>query len=416
MDPNNEPWIPRPYEANPPQQQSPGPAAGQPQPMIPPQPPTQPYQPQQPQQQGQMLFPSNQYAHSKELPPLGGASAGKIEKVHASRKIGVWAILVALVIVPALIIGVVTVVKLSGDSTKPKPIAGLTYDDAALQALGASPTDGQAASLDKTSAFYTVLRKAAQEQVVQTTSDVYYTAGQSTPRGQEYTLYQTAINYSTKAYSYNESAYSNLGNIQTRCIGTNQYNDYSGSKAANGAMVWEASPDNTDCQLNTVSTHLNDGMNAGGLSGDQADLFLNALNRTGVVSVNGVKTVKNKGKTYLAFDAAITPKKVSNGLYWGLQELSTAFQATGLDSGKLPYTFFGAGTEGAHIMYYVDPATLLPVYATFDSTPTLASDGSQTTPTSWSHRFIEYAFPSNVLPLTLTGNTPVSFTTWPDHN
>jgi len=455
MDPNNQPWTPKPYqpENSEPQQSQPTPkppvdpyawqreATQQPNPnpnqdqsiasQMPAHyiaPSTAPQQqqpaPQQwpqpapmPQDHSQApLGPTQQYGGPmSELPPIAPPGQSITPADKKQRKI-FWIIIAALVILPALGIGAYFASKMAQDSDHKKVVQQqekLTYNNEALQAIAKAPlTDASVSKLDKAATFYTVFKQAAVKPVVQTKWSVYYTAGENDPRADQYSLYDTAIDYGSKKYSYNENSYSNLGLYQIRCIGDKQYN-YNDSKLTTSPS-WQPASDSTDCKLNTVTMHLNDGMNAGGLTSDQADNFIRKIQRYGMVKVNNIALATNKDKQYIKLDINVTPQKQGN-IYWGMQLFMNAFQATGADPEKQPYTFFGAGGEGAHIQYYIDAATQLPVYAKFDSTASLNNQGKAQLSTNWSHRAIEYAFPAAVTDQNLDAATPINFTAWPDH-
>lgn len=451
MDPNNQPWTPKPYQPeNPePQQQQPGsrpPAdpyawqreaaqptinANQEQPISSQMPAhyiapsTTPQQ--QPSQQWPQpapipsapaapIGPTQQYGGPmSELPPIAPPGQSVTPQDKKQRKI-FWGIIAVLVILPAIGIGAYFAAKMSQDSDQKKVVQQqekLNYNTEALQAAAKSPlTDASVSKLDKTATFYTVLKQAAVKPVVQTKWSVYYSSAENDARADQYSLYDTAIDYTSKKYTYNENAYSNLGLYQIRCIGDKQYN-YNNSKLTTSPS-WQPASDSTDCKLDTVTMHLNDGMNAGGLTTAQADTFISKIQRYGMVKVNNIALATNKDKQYIKLDVNVTPQK-QGSIYWGMQLFMNAFQATGLDASKQPYTFFGAGGEGAHIQYYIDAATQLPVYAKFDSTASLNGAGKAQLSTSWSHRAIEYTFPTAVADQNLDTATPISFTAWPDH-
>jgi len=361
----------------------------------------------------QPLGPTQQFGgQMAELPAVAPSSLTSADKKQ--RKI-FWIIVAALVILPALGIGAYLGLKLNHDSNQQKIAQQqkISYNLSELQAVAKSPlTDATVANLDKEKTLLTVMKQAALKQIVQTKWGVYYTAQQADQRGDQYSLYDTAINYQDKKYSYNENAYSNLGVYQVRCIGADQYN-YNDSKLTTSPS-WQPASDSTDCKLNTVTMHLNDGMNTGGLTDKQADAFLTKLQKSGVITVNSVALTTNRDKQYIKVDFNVVPQK-QGSLYQGMQIFMNAFQATGLDAAKHPYTFFGAGGEGTHVQYYIDPATLLPAYARMDSTPVLGSTGQPQLTTNWSHRTIEYSFPDAVADQNLDSHTPITFTAWPDH-
>lgn len=457
MDPDNQPWSPKPYQPNEPSEntqkpvpntfeqgevtwQHPSPETQVPNAQASPftRPHEQHQQAAQPQAQqpaqnqwqqpvtpqpwntqsapNQPIAPTQQYGgQMPELPQLSHNSGGApLSPQQKKQRFLAWIGVGLLVIIPAIILGITVWTKMSQDSTNQKQAqanTAIAYNTDAIAALAnGTITDDQVSGLDKTATFYTIFKKAAMQQIVHTKWDEYYTAQKDGTRSDQYTMYDTAIDYTSKKFSYNENSYSNLGLFLTRCIGDKQYN-FNATKIATGAS-WDAASDSTDCQLPTVAMHLNDGVNAGGLSDTQANTFLSKLKGDGVVKVNNLALVTNKGKQYIKVDLNITPQKAGDD-YFGMQNLMNAFLATGLNASKQPYTFFGSGTEGAHIAYYFDPASQLPVYSVAVSTPGLTGAGTEQTTTSYSHRYIEYSFPQGVVDQTLNDANPIGFDSWP---
>lgn len=461
MDPQNEPWTPKPYQpkADEPQPAAPSNtpntqsdpyawqhalnpnAAPAPQPQhaehpelppVPPAPQTHSQPASQPQStwappaappqrppavhNGDQLNMTQQYGGKMaELPPL--AAPETLSKPAKKQRLVLWAIVAALVILPAIGIGVYFLTSLSSDSNKQatnQQLEKVSYNKDAIAALAKQPLTQEAVDkLDKESTFYTVFKAAAVQPTVQTKWDVYYTDKEDSKRGDQYTLYDTTIDYKSKKYSYAENTYSNLGVYQTRCIGDKQYN-YNDSKLTT-SPAWQPAGDSTDCKLNTVTMHTSDGVNAGGLSSSQADTFIRKIKGYNIVKVTGLSVATNQDKQYIKVDAEVIPQKQSDNIRWGMQLLMNAFQATGVDSEKHPYTFFGAGREGAKISYYIDAATQLPAYAVMHGTAPLNADGKPELVQSYSHRYIEYAYPEAVVEQNLTDNKLINFTAWPDH-
>lgn len=464
MDPDNQPWSPKPYQPNQasentqkpvpntfeqgeitwqhpaPETQVPNAQASpftRPHEHIAPEQHAQSvaHQPQQaPSQQWQQpvtpqpwnaatpnqpIAPTQQYGgQMPELPQLShNAHGAPLSPQQKKQRFFAWVGVAVLVIVPTIILGMMVWSKLSQDNINQKQAntnASIAYNADAIAALAQGTiTDEQVNGLDKTATFYTVFKKAAMQQTVRTKWDEYYTAQKDGQRTDQFTMYDTAIDYLSKKFSYNENSYSNLGLFLTRCIGDKQYN-FNATKIATGAS-WDAASDSTDCQLQTVAMHLNDGVNTGGLSDAQANTFLGKLKSEGVVKVNGLSLATNKGKQYVKIDLNIVPQKAGDA-YFGMQNLMNAFLATGLNASKHPYTFFGSGTEGAHIAYYFDPTSQLPVYSVTESTPGLTAAGTEQTTNSYSHRYIEYSFPQGVADMNLNDHDAIGFDSWPSAN
>lgn len=381
---------------------------------------TQPQQPQnapRPQQPSPGIGP--QYGGPmNELPPLAGANGQQFQPGKPHRNMNKLVIgLLSTVAVVLLIVGGLVAFSLVNkekqkEDGKVVPISYVNNDIANLAKNGKLDQAG-VAKLDKTAAFYTIFKQAAQQPIVQTKWDVYYTTNDQDKRGQQFTVYNVGVNYNSKQFSYAEDSYSTIGTIQSRCVDGQLY-VYNNNSLSVGTG-WQPASDSSSCKFNIVTTRMNDGINTGGLTEKQANSFVQAIHQAQVIKVNSV-AVETKGNAqYLKFDVNLTPRKAAQGIYWGMQNLMTAFQSTGLDAEKHPYTYFGAGAEGMHLVYYADAATLLPVYSVATSTPTFNQNGQAITPDSYSHRYVEYAFPQRVTPPTLDNFTLAKFSAWPDH-
>lgn len=429
--PNMPPADPYAWQRSEPQNTNPAQPAQQPeyfQPPVPEQPlppvqqqpwmpPTVPTTPSvHTNNQQQPIGPTQQFGgQMAELPPLGGQKHHAPVIPEKKQRLVLWIVVALLVILPAIGIGLYLYSSLSKDSNNQKAaqqLEKLTYNNAALTELAKKPLTAEGvAKLDKKATFFTAFKKAATTQTVQTKWDVFYTPQQGDERGDQYTMYDTTVDYKSKKYSYAENTYSNLGVYQTRCIEDRQYN-FNDSKLTT-SPAWQPASDSTDCKFNTVTMHMNDGMNTGGLTGSQADTFIRKIQGYNMVDVKSVSVAEQAEKQYIKVDAEVIPRKQSDGIYWGMQLFMNAFQNIGVDAEKHPYTFFGNGREGAQISYYIDPSTQLPVYAVMKSTPPLGKDGKPEAVQSWNHRYIEYAYPSEVTPFTLDDSKPITFTTWP---
>lgn len=362
-----------------------------------------------------------------ELPPLAAGinpqqpSGGQMPKAKKPKKSLMkllFGTLIALAFLALVGAAILVVLQSSKQKTKTTStvIKTVTYTTDQVKKLTASKqlTATALQKVDATNTFYSAFRTASQQPVAQTMWDVYYTKNKKDVRGDQYNLYGVTTDYRTKVYNYDEDDYSNIGIIQTRCLADKQY-IFNGSKLSGASASWQQASDSTNCSLASVATRMNDGMNTGGLTAEQSNTFIQQLNKTGSVKVNSMSLTTQKGAQYIKFDVSVTPKLKTKGVYWGMQNFMAAFQATGLNAAKYPYTYFGASGDGMSLQYYVDPGTMLPVYAAAVSTPALNAAGNTVTPTSYSHRFIEYAFPGSVPATNLNDHNLITFTTWPDH-
>lgn len=353
-----------------------------------------------------------------ELPPLAPAQPPVSQprgRKPRRNKLMLGLIVGAGLIFATLVVLIAVSLMSSGKKDASQEIPPVTYNSQQIDTLvrNKQVDEQHVQQLNKTSAFYTVFKRAAMQPVAQTKWNVYYTNNEQDKRGDQHTMYDVSVDYRTKQYAYMEDSYSTIGVLQSRCIEGQQYG-FNASKLSSGGG-WQASSDSTTCKFDVVATRMNDGMNTGGLDDKQADAFVQKLHQSQAVTVNGVNAFVYKDVPYLKFDVTITPREAAKGIYWGMQNFMTAFQATGLNPEKHPYTYFGTGNEGMHLVYYVDPVSQLPVHAQITSTPAFNESGRPISPKSWSHRSIEYAFPAAVAKPTLDDHNQIGFTNWPDH-
>lgn len=376
---------------------------------------TPPQTPQAPYQQSQNPGIGPQFGGPMaELPPLAqptGQSSRQSRQKHKMILIG----LAAAVGLALLTVIVLIVVSVMNSNKKVQTVAPIHYVTAQIDSLVKNKqVDAQhIQQLDKTAAFYTAFKNAAVQPSVHTKWDVYYSTNEQDKRGDQFTMYDVAVDYRNKSFGYQEDSNSSIGVIQSRCVEGQQFT-YNDSKLS-VASGWQPASDSTTCKFGVVATRMNDGVNTAGLTAAQANTFVQKINASQVVQVNGVSVVTPKDVPYLKFDVTVTPRLAAKGIYWGMQNFMTAFQATGLNPQTHPYTYFGTSNEGLHLTYYVDPATQLPVYSQMTSTPGYNAMGKAVTPDSWSHRLIEYEFPAAIVTPTLDDHAPIGFVAWPDH-
>jgi len=359
-----------------------------------------------------------------ELPPLNSMAAPenttgkKTPRTQKSLMKLLFGGLIALAFLAFIGAAILVVVESSG---KQKGTANQTYtikyntDQVKKLAANNKPlSTAQLKGLNAADTFYSAFRTASQQPVVHTAWDVFYTKNQKDDRADQYSLYGVTLDYRNKQFAYDEDDYSNIGIIQYRCIGEKQY-IFDGSKLSDASAAWQPASDSSSCALDSVAIRTNDGMNTGNLSATQSNAFVQQLNKSGAVKVNGMQLVTQKNAQYIKVSVNVTPQKQGSGVYWGMQNFMEAFNATGLNATKQPYTYFGASGEGASLDYYINPATMLPAYSVATSTPAYNAGGNPVTPKTWSHKFIEYQFPGTVAAQNLNDHSLVAFTTWADH-
>lgn len=252
-------------------------------------------------------------------------------------------------------------------------------DQAARQVSAAAKqgrlTDAQLQKVDATDLYYAVFKTMVQRSLLHTKVET------TTPGGQTgaYFRHDMTTDLRTKKYSYQselaEGSGTSVGSF--RCVGAKLY--YSDASDGQRWHDWANDPgaDNKKCtNLTEVESYISDGMATGGLTGPQADLMVHELRRYDTfMRASQVKLADRNGKRYLRFAVQVTPVKLEDGNYYGMQRFTFGFKETGLDPGKHPYGNDGAVSGGIRFVMYVDPVTLLPAYSQSALTPSVDRDG-----------------------------------------
>ncbi|KAB2385954.1 hypothetical protein [Actinomadura montaniterrae] len=128
---------------------------------------------------------------------------------------------------------------------------------------------------------------------------------------------------------------------------------------------------------------LNDGLGVGGLTQQQADIFVQQLSGyQGLISARGKSIVERAGKQYVRLEIAVTPHVYGGGDPIGAGMYLDAFKYTELDATTHPYGLLAAGVSALDIVRYIDPQTRLPVY----------SETVETGDGEWHMHRVEYSF------------------------
>lgn len=239
--------------------------------------------------------------------------------------------------------------------------------------------------------FFEYFKNAAMQQKLIVIKEYTITRGNNPPTDTSY--FKTGFDYGTKKLVYaNDFVLSGSnGRSKARCIDGQYY--YKSIYAS--SFQRDAKEDALNCTLLDVGSNINDGINTGGLTADQANTFVSKL-RTGIngyMQVKGMDVVQHGGKSYIHFKVEMRPVYASNlKEYVGAQWLMTAFKATGLSPIGWPYSYSGAMADGFDYDYYVDPSLKLPVYSTLATTGQLDQDGKSVTVDAFDHYKTEYQF------------------------
>ncbi|GAA2386377.1 hypothetical protein GCM10010404_49120 [Nonomuraea africana] len=128
---------------------------------------------------------------------------------------------------------------------------------------------------------------------------------------------------------------------------------------------------------------LNDGLGVGGLTEEQADVFVGKLREwTGLITARGMSVVKRDGKPYVRLEIRVRPVRFGGGRPVGAGLYHDAFKHTELDGIAHPYGLLAGGGSAMDIVRYIDPETRLPVY----------SETRETGSGAWRMHRVEYEF------------------------
>ncbi|HJQ09008.1 MAG TPA: hypothetical protein VJ836_06015 [Candidatus Saccharimonadales bacterium] len=254
----------------------------------------------------------------------------------------------------------------------------------------------QIAQLPASETFYEYFQNAAQQQKVAITKHVMLA---DSPADEPHEVYysKSHFDYQSKRYVYAEDILNGDRRDKARCNNDKQYDKLSIEKE------WREQMGNNPlgtCMPQLRNLAINDGLNTGGLTKEQSQTFVKELQkRKGLITVQHVKQAEHKGKRYLRYSVDIKPipfKDPATGrtFYDGATYLEWAFDETGLDEEKHPYTVVGASANGIHLEYYVDPKTRLPVYSEAHPLPGKDSEGKDKPISTYYRHRITYQFGS----------------------
>lgn len=262
-------------------------------------------------------------------------------------------------------------------------------------------TAADVSKMDKRAMFFAYFKNAAMQTKITTTKSL---VTQGADRN-DYS--RVGYDYETKEFTQSlDWVRPETGKIieRTRCV--------KGREHFLTVRKWDVMPEGQHtrrCDPNVHSEKLNDGLNTGGLTSKQADVFVQTLRDTpGLIDVTALKLVEHKGKQYLHFSVDLNAVKgPSEQITIGAGWLMLALRDTGIDVGESHlYAYVGELTSPIHFEYYVDPSAKLPAYT--EITPYYRDGkGGYTQPSVFK---VQYEFgtstfnadPSNMEPVRLT--------------
>lgn len=311
-----------------------------------------------------------------------------------------WLIIVLVVLIVA--VGVVLILRKpntsSGSSTTGTQ---LSTQIKLLSQYGNKLTASDLSKFDKTSLFFAVMKQAAMQPVVSTTSESYEGADATDQTTRRYDfLHQSSFNYQNKQLALETQ--SPDGSFIERCVNGKNYT-YDNVNT----MSWQAEtgPSGSCSDANSYVYDINDDFNTGGLNSTQAQTFIATISGVkGLVTVDSMQLVSHNNAPYIRLVASVHPVSQSDGTYEGLGNFMGSFKATGLDVLTWPYGIIGTLATGAKIIYYINPATQLPAYSQIGLTYYLSdTTGQQTKNSIYDFKDTVYSFGGQVQQLPLTG-------------
>lgn len=357
-----------------------------------------PQSPQQPNTTSQMPVGMGQPEPFQPMQPPQPPVRSKKRKVLL---IALIAFLV-LFVVPGIVFFIMS-------QKKPSQSAGPAIDAKPVAALASKGNLSQSdvATLDKTNAFWAYFKNASQQSTLTITKD-YYWADTPTSAPTNRAIKRTGFDYGTKKI---------MQAVEVPGSGPNdwmRYRCYDGKEyvlTPTSSRGWrEKDGDDVGfyCKLDRESSDLNDGVNTGGLTSEQADTMIGYLRgHEGLITVDKLALTEHKGKQYLQFDVTLHPTFMKkDSIYMGNQWWMWAFKETKLDPATHPYGYVGAGGNGTKLTYFVDPATKLPAYSELLTTPILDSEGKEKAGSRYFLSKTQYTFGSLPDVKTTSGQDP----------
>jgi hypothetical protein len=187
------------------------------------------------------------------------------------------------------------------------------------------------------------------------------------------------------------------------CVGSKEMHWFNSTKQ------WQASRFSSSSCAKKPFMGANDGIVSSGLTADQAQKVLDKLHTyKGYVNPAQPTLLSVGGKAYVRQVVDFKPITLADKNYWGTAISMWAFRDAGLDPVTWPWSNAYNLTAGVHMVYYLDPVTLMPV-AAFQKgidTPAQANDPAIKRPEI---QVINYSFPKT-LPTPALGKSPGTLT------
>jgi len=286
--------------------------------------------------------------------------------------------------------------------------------------LGPEITDEQLSTVDPRQLLWAVLTRQGQKQVTDTIDRRF-----STPHDYDLTYpsnfltTHSVIDWRTRQFADDSIDIDKDDKVKlemlSRCVGSAQGAPQSAVfHGANAAFGWpdrwehQASPDML-CKdrlkpgKEVANSGVTDGLAPAGLSTEDMNKFLSYVDHVpGLIEAAKPAAVTGKdGKKYVRLDVKLVPQDAGVGIRVGVAFLNAAFAQTGKSPFDFPYSINIGNGQGFQRRYFLDPATLLPVYSVTRTSKPLGEDGRPDTSgraTPDAYTIYEYAWPDAIDP------------------
>ncbi|MFK4089951.1 hypothetical protein ACI2LF_37920 [Kribbella sp. NPDC020789] len=380
-----------------PGQQYPGPQQGQQYPG-----PQQPYPPQPQYPGGQPQYPAAQPSYPSG--PQGPYQPQPPRK--KSRALPIIAGVVALVLVIA-VGGVVLWKNLgSDDGGGSGGTAGAPPKDAKIIEPG-QPVTEQALSEVNPQAFHeSVMKRQMTTPISRLKTSVFGDAKVFSTGQPIWSITDLAVDRKTGKYSLAQSIMDGRSDKEPTnqvCTGEPKPMVWS-----NYSKTWERSRFD-DLHCTKMPQGSGDAIVSSGLTAEQADKVIAYLRRNkGFVNPAQPTLLTAGGKTYVKQVVDFKPIVLSDENYWGSAITMWGLREAGLDPAEWHWSNPFNLTEGIHMVYYLDPKTLLPVAAFQSGIDTPAGNGEPAVKRT-TIQVVNYSYP-DALPVPKFGRSPNTLT------
>ncbi|MGR6920867.1 hypothetical protein ACU635_42080 [[Actinomadura] parvosata] len=269
-------------------------------------------------------------------------------------------------------------------------------------------TEQDVARVDRTALFYASW-KATVTQPVMHITQASYTKRADFDRNRPDYVWESGYDYRTKEWQLAWGAGDADAPVSFCDNGRSFLYSYYLKKWSEGTQA------DTMCAPKRAYRYISDNLSTGGLTAEQADVWVRALRTDykGLVDPGELKLTEVAGKQYLRLTVDFTPVRRADGLYYGGQLLMWSFKETKLDPQTHPYSYVGSMGTGYHAEYHLDPKTLLPAFAEIEETPAPGKDGRPRADAGFYAWRVRYHLPGRMPELRTSGKPDRPALDWP---